>query len=216
MSDVNDLVNRIEGAFTSVREKLKRQQQEQVHAHLDRQRLLKQYEKAQARVVEIARPRLQALAERAGERVKVTPEVSQTRRKATFEFRSNKVLITLSFEVSPDLPIKNVVVASDLTVVPVLWKFDSHAEFVTPIDATDEAGLTRWLDDRIVGFVELYIQIHEGEFFDKAEYVEDPVAGVKFPRFAAGATLDHGGTTYFFIDDTTRAEFARQKGIATA
>src|SRR5207248_11599911 len=198
------------------REKLKRQQQEQVHAHLDRQRLLKQYEKAQARVVEIARPRLQALAERAGERVKVTPEVSQTRRKATFEFRSNKALITLSFEVSPDLPIKNVVVASDLTVVPVLWKFDSHAEFVTPIDATDEAGLTRWLDDRIVGFVELYIQIHEGEFFDKAEYVEDPVAGVKFPRFAAGATLDHGGTTYFFIDDTTRAEFARQTGIATA
>ena len=95
-------------------------------------------------------------------------------------------------------------------------QFDSHAEFVTPIDAMDEAGLTRWLDDRIVGFVELYIQIHEGEFFDKAEYVEDPVAGVKFPRFAAGATLDHGGTTYFFIDDTTRAEFARQKGIATA
>ena len=55
MSDVNDLVTRIEGAFTSVKEKLKRQQQEQLHAHLDRQRLLKLYEKAQARVVEIAR-----------------------------------------------------------------------------------------------------------------------------------------------------------------
>ena len=62
----------------------------------------------------------------------------------------------------------------DLKIVPVLWKFDSHAEFSTPIAALDADGLTKWLDDRIVGFVELYIQIHEGEFFDKAEYRRGP------------------------------------------
>ena len=63
--------------------------------------------------------------------------------------------------------------------------------------------------------MELYIQIHEGELYDKAEYVEDPVAGVKFPKFAAGATLDHAGQTYYFIDDGTLAEFKRQKGLGT-
>jgi YHS domain-containing protein len=62
--------------------------------------------------------------------------------------------------------------------------------------------------------VELYIKINEGELYDKAEYVEDPVAKVKFPKFAAGATLEHGGQTYFFIDERTRQDFARQKGIA--
>jgi len=213
MSDVNDLVTRIEGAFTSVKEKLKRQQQEQLQAHQERQGLLKQYEKAQARVVEIARPRLEALAKRAGDRVKVTPSVSQTRRQAAFEFRSNKAHITMTFEASPDVAIKNVVVDFDLKVVPVLWKFEAHSEFVTPIDAMDEAGLTRWLDDRIVGFVELYVQMHEGEIYDKAEYVEDPVANVKFPKFAAGATLELDGKTFFFIDEKTRAEFARQKKL---
>jgi hypothetical protein len=98
----------------------------------------------------------------------------------------------------------------------VLWRFDSHSEFSTPIDKSDLAGLTKWLDDRIVGFVELYVQIHEGEFYDKADYVEDPIAKVKFPKFAAGVTLEHGGQTHYFIDENTRAEFARQKGIATA
>ena len=78
----------------------------------------------------------------------------------------------------------------------------------------DTAALAKWLDDRIVGFVELYIQIHEGELYDKAEYVEDPVAKVKFPKFAAGATLEQGGQTYFFIDETTKAQFAKQKGTA--
>jgi len=31
---------------------------------------------------------------------------------------------------------------------------------------------------------------------------------------AAGATLEHGGQTYYFIDERTRQDFARQKGIA--
>ena len=142
--------------------------------------------------------------------------MSETRRAARFEFRSAKAHITLSFSVAPDREIKNAVVECDLKIVPILWKFDSHSEFSTPIAHPDLTALSRWLDDRIVGFVELYVQIHEGEILEKAEYVEDPVAKVRFPKFAAGATLEHGGQTYFFIDETTQAEFARQKGIARA
>jgi hypothetical protein len=178
--------------------------------------LLREYEKVQARIVEIARPRLEALAKRAGDRVSVTPTVTGSRRAARFDFKSPVAAVTLTFTVTPDMPIKNAVVDYDLRIIPVLWKFDSHAEYRSPIAAFDEAGLAQWLDDRIVGFVELFIQIHQGELFDKAEYVEDPISGVKFPKFAAGATLEHGGRTHFFIDESTKAEFARQNGLATA
>jgi YHS domain-containing protein len=214
MSDVKDLVARMESAFSTVKEKAKRQQQEELQHHQERQRLFQEYEKAQARVVQIAKPRLEALAKRAAERVSVTPSISESRRSAKFDFKSSKAHITLTFSVAPDRDLKNVVVEYDLKIVPVLWRFDSHAEFASPIAALDEAALTKWLDDRIVGFVELYIQIHQGELFEKAEYVEDPVAKVKFPKFAAGASLEHGGQTYFFIDDNTKREFAKLKGIA--
>jgi hypothetical protein len=216
MSDVNDLLARIEGAFSSVKEKAKEQQQKELKHHQEQQKLFEEYEKAQARVVEIARPRLEALAKRAGERVSVTPSVSETRRSARFEFRSPKAYITLTFSVAPDREVRNAVVEYDLRIVPVLWKFKSHDEFSTPVAAFDAHGLTKWLDDRIVEFVELYIHIHERELLDKAEYVEDPVAKVKFPKFAAGATIEHGGQTHFFIDDTTKKEFAKQNGIAGA
>jgi YHS domain-containing protein len=214
MSDINDLLSRIDSALTAVKDKVKQEQQQRLQDHLERQKRLEQYEKVQAQVVEIARPRLEALAKKAGERVAVTPSVSQSRRSAKFEFKSPRAYLTLTFSVAPDAAVKNVVVEYDLRIVPVLWKVDSHAEFSTPIDALDVDGLTRWLDDRIVGFVELYIKINEGELYDKAEYVEDPVANVKFPKFAAGATLEHGGQTYYFIDERTRQDFARQKGIA--
>ena len=70
--------------------------------------------------------------------------------------------------------------------------------------------------NRNVGFVETFMKLHENEYYTRDQYVEDPVVKVRFPKFAAGATLDHGGQTYFFVDERTKAEFARQKGIATA
>jgi len=214
MSDVNELEARIEGAFTAVKDRKKQEQQHLLKEYQERQVLVKEYEKVQAEIVRIAKPRLEALAKRAGERAQVTPSVAQTRRAATFELRSPKGYITLVFSVAPDLQVKNAIVQYDLRIVPVLWKYETHAEFISPIDALDAAGLAKWLDDRIVEFVELFIMIHEGELLDKAEFVEDPVAKVQFPKFAAGATLDHGGQTHFFIDDTTKAEFARQKGLS--
>jgi len=215
MSDVSELARKIDGALAAVKDKAQQQTQQRLQEYQERQGLLKEYEKAQARIVEIAKPRLETLAKRAGERVKVSPNVSQTRRSATFEFKSAKAHIVLTFSVAPDQEVKRAVVEYDLKVVPVLWKFDSHSEFSTPIADVDAAGLTKWLDDRILSFVDLFIQIHESELFDKAEMVEDPVAKISFPRFAAGATLEQDGKTHFFIDEKTKAEFARQKGTAS-
>lgn len=214
MSDVKELVARIEGAFTAVKDKLKAQQQQELQHYQERQKLFREYEKVQSQIVAIAKPRLDALAKRAGERVSVSPSVTEGRRAAAFEFKSSKAYITLTFAVTPDQEIKNAVVECDLRIVPVLWKFERHAMFSTPITAPDLPAVTKWLDDRIISFVELYMQIHESEIIDKAEYVEDPVAKVSFPKFAAGAILEHSGQTYYFVDDSTRADFAKQKGIA--
>jgi YHS domain-containing protein len=215
MSDVSELQARIDGAFTSAKERAKQQQQSLLQGVLERQKQVKEFEKVQARIVEIAKPRLEALVKRAGDQVKVTPTVSDTRRSAALEFRSTKAYITLTFSVAPDMNVEKAVVEYDLRIIPVLWQFESHAQFSSPITAFDTVGLAKWLDDRIVGFVEFFIKMHESEIYDKAEYVEDPVAKVQFPKFAAGATLDHGGQTFYFIDGTTKAEFARQKGLAS-
>ena len=214
MSDTKDLEARMNAVVDAVKEKTKANQQAMLQAHLERQKALKSYESVQDGIVELVKPKLEALAKRSGERVHVTPSVSQYRRSATFEFRSPKAYITLTFSVGPDRDVKNAVVSCDLRVVPVLWTFEPHAETSTPVASPDHAAVGKWLDDRIVSFVELFVQINESEVVEKAEMVEDPVAKVKFPKFAAGASLDHGGKTVYFIDATTKAEYAKQNGLA--
>jgi YHS domain-containing protein len=39
--------------------------------------------------------------------------------------------------------------------------------------------------------------------------VEDPVAKVVFPKFAAAASLEHEGKTLYFIDEATLQEFEK-------
>ena len=41
--------------------------------------------------------------------------------------------------------------------------------------------------------------------------MQDPIAGVSFPKYAAGATLERGGKTYYFIGEETCREFEKQQ-----
>lgn len=214
MSDTKDLEARMDAVVAAVKDKAKANQQAILQSHLERQKLLATYEKVQDQIVEVVKPKLEALAKRSGERVHVTPSVSQYRRSAIFEFRSPKAYISLTFSVGPDRDVKNAVVSRDLRIVPVLWHFETNREFTTSVATPDLAAVGKWVDDQIVAFVELFVGINESEVVEKAETVEDPVAKVKFPKFAAGASLDHGGKTLYFIDATTKAQYAKQNNIS--
>jgi YHS domain-containing protein len=216
VSDNNDLAARIDGAIAATKDKMKSQQQELLQEYADRQQRLEKYAAVLPRLQEVWKPRLEVLARRLGDRAEVTPEVSGNTRAARFAVKSPLAHVNMTFGAFPDRDARNVTAEYNLQIVPILMRFESHAEFTTPIDSPDLVGLGKWLDDRIVGFVETFMRLHENEYYTKDQYVEDPVVKVRFPKFAAGATLEHGGQTYYFVDDRTKAEFARQKGLATA
>ena len=136
-------------------------------------------------------PRLDALAKRFGNHVDVHPTIEPGRRSATFEFRSNLASITLRLSVSPDAEVRKLVFTYDVEIVPILMKFDSHGELELPLDDVNRTKLAEWLDDRIVDFVQTYLALHENHYYLKDQMVEDPVAKVRFPKFAAAATLEH-------------------------
>jgi YHS domain-containing protein len=53
------------------------------------------------------------------------------------------------------------------------------------------------------------MSLHENEFYLKAHLVEDPVAHVRFPRFAAAASLERDGKTLYFISNETRKQYEK-------
>jgi YHS domain-containing protein len=207
MSDVADLLKRIDAEFHALDGKIEDARAERLQEHRERRKRLAAFEKQMEAVPPVWEPRLKALQQRFGDQMKVTPVLTSTSRQVTLEFQSDLARIRLRFSVSTDREVRQLILNYDLEILPVFMQFDSHREAEWPLEGFDMAKAADWLDDRIVDFVRTYLSLHENEHYLKEHMVEDPVAGVRFPRFAAGASLERGGKTYYFIGEETRREF---------
>ena len=214
MSDLKSLLKRIDTAFAKSEAGIKSFQAEQVEAYRARQKRLEQFEQVCQRLQGVWRPRLESLVNHFRDRVQVTPNVSPARREATLAFQSSLARINLKLSATTDRDVRHLVLDYHLDLIPALMQYKQHDQKQFALEAIDEDAVAGWIDDRIVDFVETYLSLNENEFYLKEHMVEDPVAGVRFPKFAAAATLDWKGRTYYFIDDETRQEFARTSGVS--
>lgn len=215
MPEAKTLSSRIDSEFATAEQKVKDIQAERLQEYRERQKRLEQLGQVFERLAKTWRPRLETLAQKFGDRVQVTPRLTPSTREAAFEFQSKRGRVRLRFSAATDRDVRKVILGYHLEIIPVLFRYEPHAELEFPLGAIDEAAAAQWIDDRIVDFVRTYLSMGENEFFAKERMVEDPVAHVQFPDFAAGATLEWQGKTYYFIGDETRREFEKQQGIGT-
>jgi YHS domain-containing protein len=216
MSDVTQLLSRIDSAIETSQRKIRDFQNREVQQHHERQQRLEQFGRLLVELRDVWQPRLQALAERFGQKVQVTPTVTPELRSATFSFASDLARIELRLSAFTDFEVRKAIFCYDLEILPILMKFDQHAEIEFPLDAVNREQLAQWIDDQIVSFVTTYLSLHENAYYLKGHMVQDPVAGVEFPRFAAGATAEWDGKTVYFISDETCREYAARRAGSTA
>ena len=96
-------------------------------------------------------------------------------REATFKFESRQARVSLRLSASTDREVRKVILGYDLEIIPVLMRYDPHAEVEFPLDAVDKEAAAKWIDDRIVEFVRTYLSMGENEIYLKEYMVEDPV-----------------------------------------
>jgi len=210
MSDVSSLVQRIQGEFAAAEERVKQsqiQQTEQYHAREQREARLEQLF---GELADVWRPRLEALAKEFGDRLQVAPTIDRGRRQASFTVKSPVASIKLAFTASGNSDVTELVLTYKLDILPILMEFERHAEVSYPLDQVDPARVAQWFDDRIVGFVKTYLALESNQYYLRDQMVEDPIAHMNLPKFAAGATREQGGKTFYFISEATAAEFDAQ------
>ena len=213
MPDISSLASRIDAEFSAVEEKVKKAQSEQVGEQKERQKRLEQLGNVFDQLRDIWRPRLELLVKKFGDRVQATPRIVPSTREATFDFLSRLARVRLKFSASTDRDIRKLILSYDLEIIPILMRFKNHDEVEFPLDKVDQEAVAKWLDDRIVDFVQTYFSMGENEIYLKDAMVEDPVAHVHFPKQAAATTLEWRGQKFYFIGDETRRQFAEQNKI---
>lgn len=213
MPDIKSLASRIDAEFSAVEEKFKKFQVEQVEKHQQRENRLEQLGKVFDELRDLWKPRLELLVKKFGDRVQTTPRIVPSTREVIFDFQSRVARVSLKFSAFTDRDIQKVILSYDLGIIPVLMRFNPHAEIEFPLNAVDKEAAAKWIDDRIVEFVQTYFSLGENDIYLKDYMVEDPIAHVRFPTIAAATTLEWRGQKFYFIGEETRREFAKQNGI---
>jgi YHS domain-containing protein len=215
VNDTSNLSNQIDAEFTAVATRAKQFQVEQLQEHKERQKRMEQLGKTFEELRDVWRPRFECLVKKFGDRVKVTPRIVPSTREAILEFQSNLARVRLKFSAYTDREVQKLILSYHLEIVPILMRFTPHAEIEFPLNKVDKEAVGKWIDARIVDFVKTYLGLGDNEWYLKDHMVEDPIAHVRFPKQAAGASLDWQGQKYYFLDEETRREFAQKNKIAT-
>jgi hypothetical protein len=207
MFDVRILAERISAEFSSAAERDKKLLGEDALDTKQSQDRLEQLGKAFEGLREVWKPRLELLVKEFGNRVKAVVHVVPSMRYANFYFQSSSAHVALRFTAMPDRDFQNVILSYLLEITPAVVHFRPYAHIEFPLNAIDKAAAAKWIDDRIIDFVRTYLSMGEPEICPKDQMVEDPVARIRFPKFAAATTLERKGETFYFISEETRRTY---------
>ncbi len=213
MPDITNLASRLDAEFSALEQKVKRQEVEKAAEHKQRQKRLDLLAEVFNELRDTLKPRLELLVQKFGDRVQATPRVVPSTREVTFDFQSRMARVRLKFSATTNRDVDKVILSYDLEIIPVLMRFKPHDEIEFPLNGVNMETAAKWIDDRIVDFVQTYFSMGENEIYLKDQMVEDPIAHVRFPRVAAATALEWQGQKFYFIGEETRREFEKQQGI---
>jgi YHS domain-containing protein len=214
MTDVSALLDRIDQEVAAEVGRQKTAWAEFVLANRERGLRLQRYETEAKRVIELLKPRLDAFIERFKAVVKAEPAVREHTRAVNLEFAATVAKVTLRFEVFPDKDVSHIRLECTQEIIPTVAQYDKQSVLEFPLDGVKDDAVVRWFDDRVVAFVKVYVAVVRQDTALreqlKDDFVEDPVARVRFPKYLAASTLERDGRTYYFVDEETRREFEKR------
>jgi YHS domain-containing protein len=140
----------------------------------------------------------------------LSPEKAETNAHLVCQFDKTAefpATTRLRVAVSPDADIKNALVTYDLEIVPVYFEFQGHDQLVVPVGGIDERSVGDWIERKLLGFIDAYVQLQTLDQYQCENLVLDPVCQMRFNKAVAGAELLYEGRTYYFCVDECRRKF---------
>lgn len=215
MSDVDQLGSRLQAAFAEAKGRVAEMQQEAGKSYQDLQQRYHGFvELAQKVVAEIVRPRIAKLKE-------FFPGIEEQPHRHRHGGDITLLLprkpgsvasVKLKFGLSHDPEIRTGLFDYDLEILPIFVRYEKHARFEFPLAQADHAAIAQWFDDRLVAFVQTLLSLQFSEEYQRENMVNDPVAEVRFPKAFAKGSVEHGGTTYYFLSERSLEDFRKNPG----
>jgi YHS domain-containing protein len=115
--------------------------------------------------------------------------------------------VKVEFAIEHDDHVEQILVLYELGITPTFLKYKAHDNLTLRLEVVDDAHIAKWVEERMLEFVETYLQIDRGSPDLDDEIVTDPVCAMRINRGDAAAQMNYRGHTYFFCSDNCRRQF---------
>ena len=159
MFDIGNLVRRINLEFSSAEERDKELLGGLEKPSAEQQRRVEQLGKVFDELREVWKPRLELLIKEFGNRVQTSPHVVPSERDVTYTFQSSKAHVKLRFSALPDRDFQRLILAYLLEITPAVIHYKVYDQLEFPLNAVDRQVVAKWMDDRIMDFVQTYLSV---------------------------------------------------------
>jgi len=106
--------------------------------------------------------------------------------------------VKLTLSIFHDAEIENLLLGYKLNILPVFFKFVENHQVAFSLDDPHQLEMVDWVDEKILEFVDAYMQLAETDQYQHHFQVTDPVCGMRFRKRIASAEMEHNNHTYFF------------------
>jgi YHS domain-containing protein len=211
MSDINLLEQRVKERLAAADE---RRQLRQSHLQQQMDELGRRHQQftavANHLMQEIICPRMQKLAEHFDNAQLAEGGQPQNHHCVCCLQHTDRFPATARLElaVSHDADYQTVQVLYHLEILPVFFSFKANDQMAFPRGAVNEEQVAAWVDDRLVEFVDSYLQLETTYQYQSDNTVIDPVCGMYVNKVEAPARFEYRNRMYYFCLDECLQKFA--------
>ena len=214
MAETTTLEQRIQAEFEASERRKKSAEQDRAKEASQREQGLAAFERACEELKAVWSPRLEAIAARIGDQIKITPSNSPSQRQAKMVFLTGMASMDLTLAVSPSPDLTKIALDYDLLIVPMFFDYERHARMEAPLAALDKSAIGKWIDDQLISCVRAYLAMQDNDAYIQRAMVEDPVTKARLLPADAKAKLQHAGRTLYFATEASMQEYKRKMQIS--
>lgn len=106
----------------------------------------------------------------------------------------------------------NLLLHYSLEILPIFFQFERHHQLALPLNAIEDDAVAGWIEDRILEFVDVYLQVGQTEQYQREVLVADPVCGMQITPRLAVRQEEFGGKAYYFCSEPCAQQFREDPG----
>lgn len=124
--------------------------------------------------------------------------------------------VTLSLVIEPGENYAKVKICQIMGILPEFIDYERHGDLQVLLGKSSDDEVGNWVEERLLRFLDVYLQLKTHPIYQKGNLVSDPVCGMTFPRAEAAGSIKHGSREIYFCSPACRDVYLKENDRGSA